>query len=372
MSSQPIVVHQFHFTATAGDAITNQMLLIRATLKEAGIGGEIFVVENRAPELFGIRRFDSASLWNSDLILIHHSHANPQLEEVLGIEIPKALIYHNVTPSSFFLHDPYLARFSDEGRKQLKVFVGQVVAAFGDSRFNCAELELLGLPKPTVFPLLDLSAGDAKSGSKLGMASGKPLAAGKKLLFVGKLTPHKNQALLIQMLYYLQKNHPDRYTLTLAGRSDPLYGNYLRLLAKALGLADKVRFAGSVSQSELEAIYSQADALVCTSLHEGFCIPLVEAMQRGLPVFAIPTTGIRDTLGQAAVRWVTRIPYKMAEAVEAVLSDSDAVEKILLGQDRRLQEIATLHRADRIPAICRSLVQNLRHAQPHTALETTK
>ncbi len=365
MSSQPITIHQFHFTATAGDAITNQMRLIRLALAEAGIGGDIFVVENRAPEAYGIRRFDPAQMWNSDLVLIHHSHANPRLSDVLGIEIPKALIYHNVTPAGFFLHDPYLARFSQDGRNQLKAFVGNVVATFGDSRFNCAELELVGLPKPTVFPLLDLAAPVPES------AAAPHRRGARQLLFVGKLTPHKNQALLIQMLYYLQKGYPDQYSLVLAGRSDPLYGEYLRLLAKGLGLADRVRLTGPISQSELERLYAESDALVCASLHEGFCVPLVEAMQRRLPIFAIPTTGVRETLGKSAVRWTTRIPYKMAESVDTLLSDPDAIHTVLAGQDRRLREIATVHRAERIPILLRELVENLRHMRPTRPLEST-
>lgn len=366
MSSQPITIHQFHFTATAGDAITNQMRLIQSTLKAAGIGGEIFVGENRAPAGYGLRRFDPTQMWNSDLILVHHSHANPLLAEVLGVEIPKALIYHNVTPAGFFLHDPYLARFSEDGRKQLKAFVGHVVAAFGDSRFNCAELALVGLANPTVFPLLDLSVEPERAVSATAVGR-----SGRQLLFVGKLTPHKNQALLIQMLYYLQKGHPDQYSLVLAGRADPLYGEYLRLLAKGLGLADRVRLTGPISQPELEKLYAESDALVCASLHEGFCVPLVEAMQRRIPIFAIPTTGVRETLGKAAVRWVTRIPYKMAESVDALLSDPAAVEAILIGQDARLTEIASIHRGDRIPTIVRALVENLRHARPVQPLEST-
>lgn len=365
MSSQPITIHQFHFAATAGDAITNQMRLIQSALREAGIGGEIFAVENRAPAAYGIKRFEPAQMWNSDLILVHHSHANPRLDEVLRIEIPKALIYHNVTPARFFLHDPYLARFSEDGRRQLKAFVGNVVAAFGDSRFNCAELELVGLPKPSVFPLLDLT------GPMPGSAAAPRARGPRQLLFVGKLTPHKNQALLVQMLYYLQKIAPDQYSLTLAGRSDPLYGEYLRLLAKGLGIGDRVRLTGPISQSELERIYAESDAFVCASLHEGFCVPLVEAMQRHLPIFAIPTTGVRETLGKAAVRWVTRIPYKMAESVDTVLGDPEALQIVVKGQDQRLRELAGVHRADRIPELLRALVDNLRHARPVQPVEST-
>jgi glycosyltransferase involved in cell wall biosynthesis len=357
---QPITIHQFHFTATAGDAVTNHMILIRAALAEAGIAGSIFVGENRAPKSYNIQTFMPAKMWNSDLVLVHHSHGNPLLGALFKIDIPRALIYHNVTPASYFSHDPFMAQFSRKGRDELRAFHGNCVSAFGVSRFNCAELEVLGFERPQVFPLLDLSAPFSPQA-----VSGKRLdSSARTLLFVGKQTPHKNQALLLQTLYYLQKNDPGKYRLVLAGRADPIYGQYLQLLAKALGVAAAVKFTGPLSQSHLEGLYAQAAALICPSLHEGFCVPVVEAMQRQLPVFALPTTGLRETLGRAGVRLVSRQPHKVAEAIDTVLSDSAAVEAIVLGQESRLSELAQIHNRQRIQNLCISLVDQLRHFKP--------
>jgi glycosyltransferase involved in cell wall biosynthesis len=358
--SQPIVIHQFHFTATAGDAVTNHMLLIRAALKEAGIGGEIFVGENKAPKSYEIQPFQPARLWNSDLILVHHSHGNPMLRDLLKVEIPKALIYHNVTPSPFFAHDPFMARYSKRGRDELHEFVGNCVAAFGVSRFNCAELEVLGFVRPQVFPLLDLSAPLLRRPGTVKRTADPT----RTLLFVGKQTPHKNQALLLQTLYYLQKNNPGKYRLVLAGRADPVYAQYLRLLTRLLGLEKHVVFTGPIAQNQLEAFYAEAAALVCPSLHEGFCVPIVEAMQREIPVFAIPTTGIRETLGKAGVRLVARHPHKIAEALDVVLDDAAAVDAILDGQKARLGELAVTQNRQRIQALCVALVERLRHFKP--------
>lgn len=350
---QPITIHQFHYTATAGDAVTNHMLFIRSALRDIGIGGEIFVGESRAPASYRIHPFAPNRFWDSDLVLVHHSHGNPLLREILQLEIPRALIYHNVTPPTFFAHDPHMARFSNKGRSELAAYAGVVSAAFGVSRYNCAELKAMGFQNPTVFPLVDLSQGPVEP---------KPKASSdeKELVFVGKLTPHKNQALLLHMLYYLEHAYPGLYRLVLAGRADPLYAEYLKLAARALGLEDRVRFTGPVVQKELELVYQRAAALVCPSLHEGFCVPLVEAMQRRVPVFAIPVTGVRETLGKAGVRLVSRQPHKIAESVHTVLSDARATQGIVAGQITRLEELARIHNRERVRSLCVDLVQRLR------------
>jgi len=354
MNRQPVRVHQFHYTASNADAVTNQMLFIREALKKVGVGGEIFVGLNGAPASHGISDFAPGRLWDSDLILVHHSHGNPLLKDVLRLDIPKAIVYHNITPPGFFLHDTHMSRFSDQGRNQLKAFRDEVVAAFGVSRYNCAELEALGLPHPTVFPLLDC----APYARPIRHRSSTKTP--RTLLFVGKITPHKNQALLVQTLFYLNHIYPGKYRLILAGRKDPVYAEYIRLLAKALGVSRSLSFAGTLSSQKLEELFQSASALVCPSLHEGFCIPLVEGMQHQIPVFALPTTGVRETLGQAGVRLVTRLPHKIAEVIDAVLDDSDAVKRLIELQNTRLEELAQLHNPERVQTLVLEIVDKLR------------
>jgi glycosyltransferase involved in cell wall biosynthesis len=360
---QPITIHQFHYSTSAGDAVTNHMLLIRAALREFGVQGDIFTVENKAPQSYAIQKWMPAKLWNSDLVIIHHSHGNPVLEPLLRHETPKALIYHNVTPSSFFTHDRHLARFSDLGRRQLGAFVGRVVQAFGVSRYNMADLEMAGLRNVQLFPLLDLSA--PWKGVNSNQHSAPSTNQQQELLFVGKQTPHKNQALLIKALYYLNTIAPNQYRLVLAGRSDRVYGEYLRLLSKVLGLSHCVEFTGPISQNQLESRYARASAFVCASLHEGFCVPLVEAMQRQVPILSLNVSGIRETLGKAGVRFAANSPLKMAHTIHAVLNDAPAVEAVLKSQDERLAELAKWHNKKRMQDLLLRVVRDLR-GTPHS------
>jgi len=144
--------------------------------------------------------------------------------------------------------------------------------------------------------------------------------------------------------------------LVLAGKADPLYGAYLSLLTKAHGLEKLVHRIGSVSAVELEDLYRSSQAFVCASRHEGFCIPLVEAMQRGLPVFALPTTGVRGTLGHSGVRLASRSARDFAHLVHAGLAERESVEAIVTRQGERLAELSAWHNAGRIRSLCTSLL----------------
>ncbi|MBY0370631.1 glycosyltransferase family 4 protein [bacterium] len=340
-------IHQFHYTVSDHDAVGNHLRLIQRALRQEGIGGEIFACEDRTHGAT-VRRFVPGALSGADLVLVHHSQGNPALDRVLAENAPKALLYHNITPENFFRHDPYVAELSRLGRQQLHAFHGKVVAAFGDSRFNCAELRVMGFSHAEVFPLLDLDPTPAVPSPKV---SGL-----RRLTFVGRIAHHKNQAFLVEVLAELERAFPGHYELWLAGKADPLYGTYLSLLAKARGVSEIVNCRSGMNETQLRALYASSHAFVCASLHEGFCVPLVEAMQAGLPVFALPTTGIRGTLGHSGIRMANRSPRDFAHTIHATLGEPEAVETTVQGQAAQLGELARWHNAARIRTLCASLM----------------
>jgi glycosyltransferase involved in cell wall biosynthesis len=355
MSGQKVIIHQFHPNVAFGDAITQQMFLIRESLHRAGIGGEIFAREWKGVSRASVRPFSRAEMWNADLLLVHHSSGHPGMEEIRALEVPKALVYHNITPPDFFRHDPYLAGLCRLGREQLVQWRDHVVAAFADSRFNADELVALGYRKPELLPLLDLST--------MAVSSRPAKRSPGTLLFVGRLSVHKNQAGLIAALFYLRRSTNRPYRLVLAGGGDPVYREYLVLLAKQLGLESEVEFVGKVSHGDLAALYRRSDAYVSLSLHEGFGVPLVEAMQFQVPVFALPRGAVAETLGPAGVRLPSERPSEMAAFLEAALGDPEWEanrEKILAGQTERLEQLGREQTGDVIPTRLRRHVRDLR------------
>ena len=94
---------------------------------------------------------------------------------------------------------------------------------------------------------------------------------------------------------------------------------------------------GRVTVPQLKALYLSADALLVTSDHEGFCVPLVEAMSLGVPVVAVPHAAVPDTAGPAA-RYADADPAALAGAIHEVIADGGARERHLLAGRERYDE----------------------------------
>ena len=122
------------------------------------------------------------------------------------------------------------------------------------------------------------------------------------------------------------------------GASSGVYLSALEELAVALGVGDAVVFAGSVAPGELAAWYRVADVFVCLSEHEGFCVPLLEAMHHRLPVVAFDSSAGPETLAGAGLVVGDKSPVVVAEAVARVVSDSEVADRLVARGVQRLAD----------------------------------
>ena len=90
----------------------------------------------------------------------------------------------------------------------------------------------------------------------------------------------------------------------------------------SLGLSSAVAFGGHASDATVAAAYAQADVLVVTSEHEGYCVPVVEAMTVGLPVVAFRQGALPEVLGEAGVLVDSKDPYTLSSTIGVLLSDA--------------------------------------------------
>lgn len=138
----------------------------------------------------------------------------------------------------------------------------------------------------------------------------------RAILCVGAKRPHKNQEVAIRALPRLDAD----VVLVLAGHPEA-YDARLRAIAAEQGVADRVRFVDYVADAELEALYRLAACVVFPSLSEGFGIPVVEAMERGVPVAASDIAVLREVAGDAALFFDPYSPAAAAEAIRAALAE---------------------------------------------------
>jgi glycosyltransferase involved in cell wall biosynthesis len=251
-----------------------------------------------------------------------------------------ALIYHNITPPEYFagVHRT-LARQCFRGRREIHAYVDRCDLALGDSEFNREDLESLGFPRTDVLPVVpDLTHLDDPADW---MVAHQFDDEWTNILFVGRVIANKKIEDVIRCFHAYHTRFNPRSRLIIAGVFS-LFERYfagLTHLVNELGLKH-VHFVGHVSDAELIAYYETADLFLCCSEHEGFCVPLVEAFYKQIPVLAFAATAVPATMDGAGVLFHTKDPGYVAALMDAILSDPDLQDAIVDGQleaVRRLQ-----------------------------------
>jgi glycosyltransferase involved in cell wall biosynthesis len=155
------------------------------------------------------------------------------------------------------------------------------------------------------------------------------------LLLVGRVAPNKNIPLAVRTLAEYRRRYNPRTRLVVVG-DRPISDH-----ARDLGQDGHTLVTGKVTVAQLKALYLTADALPVTSLHEGFCVPLVDAMGLRLPVVAVPTAAVPFTGGDAAT-YADPDPAAVADALAAVLGDPATKEQqVARGWDRFADKFTT-------------------------------
>ena len=337
-------IHQLLSGAGLHDAVTGQALAYRRAFAAWGWSGSDHAATADPRLGRAIRPLHALRAKPDDVLLLHYSAHAPGLAPLLERPNPKLLVHHNVTPAEFFWDwDPVTAVRCAVGREQLGRFARGVDLAVGVSEFNAAELAAAGAKRTAVVPILVDPA-------RLGAAAA-PRPPGREVLFVGRLTPHKGQAALIETVARLAD-----VRLTLVG--EPLSGAYLDALR---GLADRVApgrvtFASGLDPAALADRYRRADLFACLSEHEGFCVPLLEAFHFGVPVLARAVGGVPEVVGDAALLVDPGEPLPVvAELGRLALSDPELRDELRARGRARLEAFAP----DRVTAALRAAVESV-------------
>ena len=271
---------------------------------------------------------------NADLTILQHAIGSMAADEIVRREVEVIVNYHNVTPSEYFDIWGQIDGLK-WGREQLSQLVPLTRLGIADSHFNAIDLRDAGMEVVEVAPVLIDDAvlpseGDLRSAAEIKQRANHGGVGSKvTLLFVGRLVPNKCQQDLIATLAVLRRWCP-AVELVLVGSATPdSYETALKEFAVQLGVGDSVRFVGSASLSELVSWYRHADVFVCLSEHEGFCVPLVEAMAWGVPVVAAAAAAVPETLGGAGVLLSDKSPLTVAVAIERVLRDSELRDELV-------------------------------------------
>ncbi len=296
------------------------------------------------PELRGDARDLAASRDDfrpEDVILLHLSIGSDVNDLFPALQGRKVILYHNITPPDAFRGvQDQTAHTLARGRQQARALAGSAEVVMADSRFNAEEIAGMGHANPQVLPLvLDFSMLRAKSDRRIlrqyrdGMVN---------LLFVGRCAPNKRIEDLLNTFYYFQRYVQPASRLIHVGSYAGMEQYHALLLTRVRELQLKnVELVGSVRQDELNAYYQVSRAFLCMSDHEGFCIPLLEAMTHDVPVVAYAAGAVPETLDGAGVLVREKQFDLIAETLGRVTEDEPLRTAILKGQRARLARYET-------------------------------
>jgi L-malate glycosyltransferase len=314
-----VIIHQFVPMLEPG-AVGAHTLVARDVLRAAGHTSDIYTSEI-APALADRGAYLTRDApGRADVVVYHMAIGSVVADAVLARDEPIVVNHHNLTPMRYITGwQPVAAYGVAWGRGQLRELAERARLGVADSSYNEDDLIEAGFPRTTVVPiLLDLTTLDIE-----------PTAAPARSdavtwLFVGRLAPHKAQHDIIKAFAAYRRFHnADARLFLVGGGPEDGYARTLRRFIHGLGLDDSVTVTGGVSPAELAAYYRAADVFVVCSEHEGFCVPLLEAMHRRVPIVAYSATAVTETLGDAGLLFDVKDACTIAAAVDRVVNDPE-------------------------------------------------
>jgi glycosyltransferase involved in cell wall biosynthesis len=366
-----ISIHQVLATLGYGDAIGHEVLGIQRVLRGAGYESEIFVetADHRLESLTRDYR-ELIDFSRPDNLLIHHFSLGSRASRI-AYALPErmALVYHNITPPEYFVGvHRTLARQCFRGRRELRLYAGRCDLALGDSEFNRQDLEALGFTRTAVLPVVpDFSHLDCAPDDFVARQFDD---AWTNILFVGRVIANKKIEDLIRFFHAYQTLFNPRSRLLIVG-SHGGFERYLAALQQLVAALDasNVQFVGQVSDEELVAYYEIADLFLCASEHEGFCVPLVEAFYKQVPVLAYAATAVPATMDGAGVLYDDKDPRHVAALMDAVLSNCALEDRIVDAQRAAVGRLQTKDFAGTLLGFVDRILTSPRAPKPNVAFD---
>jgi len=352
-----MVIHQWVPAAHRGDAVGDSARRVRDVLRRMGHASDLFALTIDEDMRDEARPFSDPDARRGDVTIFHFAMPSPMTEAFAALPGGRVLQYHNITPARFWAdYHPGILRLAVLGRRELASLARRTDLALGDSAYNCRELDALGFPRAEVFPIAaDLTRIlEAEPVPTLDRWLNDGLT---NFLFVGRMVPNKRIEDIVRLAEHYKRYVDAYYRFIFVGRADgvPAYYHAVRSLIDRLGwLPDRFLFTGPVPERELAAYYRGSSVYISMSEHEGFCVPLLEAMAADLPILAYASTAVPDTLGGAGVQFAPKDFEAAAELLGMLAFDDDLRARVIAGQRRRLADFS----GDYVEQACRRLVEH--------------
>ncbi len=294
------------------------------------------------PELASIQLpIEDCLIRDEDIVLIHYwgfSDFLPRYHEMPG---KKVLVFHNITNPYFFKsNEPGWQGTAGAYAQMKELDFVKDVATF--SRFSQVPIRNYFGDSMRYHVLPPLMDAEIKRNNPCNETLLSELKKDdrKKLLFVGRIVAHKKQDELILLLHRLDQADGPQTLLYLVGNPQTEYIENLKEIATSYGLLDRIVFTGLVPEEDLVSYYRGCDLFVSMSEHEGFCIPLIDAMIYGLPVIGYAQPAVAETIGNTNAVFEKKLSNNTVEFVKRMIEDERAREQLIQKQNERVQNFS--------------------------------
>ena len=337
-----MIINQWVPAAHRGDAVGDSARRVRDLLRTRGVESNLYALSIDDELRDDVLPFDTISSHLGDATILHFAVPSIMSNKLTQLKSRTIIQYHNITPAHFFApYDSGIFRIAALGREELKALVGHVDVALGDSEYNRQELETLGFDTTGVVPIIVDTTRITESPVEPVLEEtllGDGLA---NILFVGRIAPNKKIEDIIRLAEHYKRYVDTDYRFIFVGRTDAVpryYNTILSLIAEYQMPRDRFVFTGTVTDSELATYYRASHAYVSLSEHEGFCVPLVEAMAADIPVLAFGATAVPETLGGAGICFSPKDLEYAAEMLGLLVYDDTVRSDIITGQQSRVAD----------------------------------
>ena len=260
----------------------------------------------------------------SAAIIVNYSTYYELVELIRVATAPVLFDYHGVTPPEIWgvgqlgyddvvrgVANIHLVRFADYAVAHSQYMVNELVTT-----------GLIAPSKASVLPYPVINEAAYADPPDLQLQQQYGLIGKRVLLYVGRMARNKRIHVLIEALPLIREHYPDT-VLLLVGETGHAYASYVaeaKARAEALGITKAVIFTGAQNRDSISAFYRLCDVFVIASIHEGFCMPVLEAMALGKPVVAAAATALPTTVGDAGLLFTPDDPADLARQVIRLLA----------------------------------------------------
>jgi len=335
-------VHQLVHTLSYGDAISGEVLALQRHFRALGAASEIYAI-NVHPTYEEVAQKIAAFPGDYTGAVILHFSLGSALNKMYQqlTRARRTLIFHNLTPSKWFEGiNPRIVADINDGARELPELCRCSDSLIADSVFNAGELKALGFEAEVLHLPIDTDKWRIERNQ--GIFDLLSAEGGIHVLHVGRVAPNKCLQDIIKVFYFLHRYVNKHSKLWLVGIDidTELYSFALKRLVHELDLQGAVQFLGGRADSEVKALYESSTVYLCMSEHEGFCLPVIEAMHFGLPVLSYAASALPDTVGSGGVLFSEKRHAEIAELIGRIHEQSALRQSLIECGRQRVRELS--------------------------------